>query len=73
MKWMTSTRANARPNYLTRDLITILVLSAAALAVFLGAGWLADHAPAIIAGLVTVACIALIGVLVAAVVAGPKS
>ena len=56
-----------------RDTLTILACAVALVAICLGKGWLETHTPQIIAGLVVFACISLLGVLVGAFIAGPKS
>ena len=61
-------RWNRRRSYYLRDTLTILVCGALLVAMYVGAGWLADHTPQVIAGLVVVACISLLGVIVAAMV-----
>ena len=62
-----------RRSFYVRDTLTILACAVALVAICLAKGWLETHGPQVLAGLSVVACIALLGVLVSAVVAGPKS
>ena len=64
-------RWNRRRRFYVQDTLTILACLAALVAMYLGAGWLADHTPQVIAGLVVVACISLLGVIVAAMLVRP--
>jgi fatty acid desaturase len=66
-------RWNRRRRLYAQDTLTILACLAALVAMYAGAGWLADHTPQVIAGLVVLACIGLLGLLVGAMIAGPKS
>jgi hypothetical protein len=72
-KRISSVARSPKHSYRLRDLAIIAVSAAILVAVYVSSGWLSDHTPQVIAGLITLACIALLGVVVAAVVAGPKS
>jgi hypothetical protein len=69
---LSGTNARKRHYFLT-DLAMILGLIGLFVAFCVGYGWLEAHRPLVIAGFITVACIAVVGVLVAAAVAGPKA